>query len=466
MPTAGPVPTTGQDVPPAGPMPPTGPVPTAGPVPTSGPTLSGPTFSVVTPEHTEANMPRLMQLFESLLAQTCEDWEWVIYLNGTCTPAHLPAAISCHPRVRVERAADPSEKRIGAIKHAAFHLGRGSVLVEVDHDDMLAPDCLAKLSEAFKDPDVGFVYSDCAVLREDGKPFVPFREDYGWTWREVEVLGKRLPAMNAFPPTSHSLGYIWYAPDHVRAWRASVYRDLGGHDASLDVCDDHDLLIRTYLRTTMVHIPEALYVYRITGDNTYLERNAKIQETTKQLFNKYARRLAERDAAKKGLMCVDLGGALQPVPGYTIIDKRPEADIVADLDDGIPLPDNSVGVLNASHILEHLKDIQKSLSEIHRVLAPGGWAFIEVPSTDGRGAYQDWSHVSYFNANTFLYVTMAYLAKFVDNTTIRFQSYRLETWFPNEWLKKLQVCVVTAWLVCLKDLPGQPMPRLPGPLEI
>ena len=153
-------------------------------------------------------------------------------------------------------------------------------------------------------------------------------------------------------------------------------------------------------------------------------------------------------------------------PGYTVLDQRPSADIVCDLNDGIPLPDNSVGVVHASHILEHLRDIRKSMAEIHRVLAPGGWAFIEVPSTDGRGAWQDATHVSYWNENSFLYFVNSYLARFIDNTTTRFQSYRLETHFPNAWMERLKVCVVTAWLVCLKDLPGQPMPRLPGPLEI
>ena len=180
------------------------------------------------------------------------------------------------------------------------------------------------------------------------------------------------------------------------------------------------------------------------------------------LFRSYARQLAEKDAKDKGLLCVDIGGGLNPYPNYTTVDLRETADYVCDLNDGIPLPDNSVGVLNASHILEHLADKTKIMSEIHRVLSPGGWAFIEVPSTDGRGAFQDPTHVSYWNENSFLYYTSSYLGNFIDNTTIRFQEYRRETWFPNDWLKSINVCVTTAWLVAIKD----GMPRLPGPLNI
>jgi SAM-dependent methyltransferase len=247
------------------------------------------------------------------------------------------------------------------------------------------------------------------------------------------------------------MAFIWYAPDHVRAWRKSVYKKLGGHNPELSICDDHELMIRTYLHTTMHHIPKCLYIYRVTGNNTWLERNEDIQTTTVELFHQYGRQLAERDADLRGLLKVDIGGGLNPFPGYVTVDTREHADHVCDLNDGIPLPDNSVGVLNASHILEHLHDKTKIMGEIHRVLAHGGWAFIEIPSTEGRGAFQDPTHVSYWNENSFLYYTDKYLGDFIDNDTIRFQEFRKQTYYPNDWMKNLQVLVTTAWLVAAKD---------------
>jgi len=269
--------------------------------------------------------------------------------------------------------------------------------------------------------------------------------------------------MNSFEPTSQALAYIWYTPDHVRSWRKSVYFEVGGYDENAYVCEDHDLCIRTYLKTKMVRIPKVLYIYRVTGVNTSMtERNAEIQVRTRELCNQYARALAERDAELKGLLKVDIGGGLNPYPGYTTVDLRETADYVCDLNDGIPLPDNSVGVLNASHIIEHLHDKTKIMGEIHRVLAHGGWAFIEVPSTDGRGAFQDPTHVSYWNENSFLYYTDAYMANFIDNSSIRFQEYRRETYFPNEWMRNMNSCVTSAWLVAIKD-GGE---RYPGLLKI
>ena len=350
---------------------------------------------------------------------------------------------------------------MGSLKRKACNLATGDILVEADHDDILTPNCLEELNIAYQDPEVGFVYSDAGMLHMKNE-FVPYDPNIGWTYRMFEWHHNNIHVMDSFKPSSHALSYIWYAPDHVRSWRKSVYDEIGGHNPDLAICDDHELCIRTYLHTKMVHIPKVLYIYRITGDNTWLQRNADIQSKTKELHNQYAQKLAERDAELRGLLKVDIGGGLNPYPDYMSIDLRDTADIKADLNDGIPLPDNSVGVLNASHILEHLQDKTKIMSEIHRVLAHGGWAFIEVPSTDGRGAFQDPTHVSYWNENSFLYYTDAYLANFIDNKTIRFQQYRKETYFPNDWMKNLNVCVTRVHLVAIKD----ELPRFPGELKI
>jgi SAM-dependent methyltransferase len=417
-------------------------------------------FSLITPEHKKANIPFLIELYKTIQDQTYTNWEWVIYTNGEFAPHDVPNFIRDNPKVVVVSQKETSTN-VGAIKHAAFNCGTGDVLVEMDHDDLLTPDCLEELYKAYQDPTVGFVYSDNAVLHMT-EEFKPYDRVFGWEYQTFDWHGRKLIHMHSFEPSSHSMRLIWYAPDHVRSWRTDVYKAIGGHNKDLSICDDHELCIRTYLNTKMVRIPKVLYIYRVTGDNTWIERNQAIQIKTVELFHQYAQKLAERDAQLKGLLAVDIGGGLNPYPGYLAVDLRKEADIVHDLNEGIPLPDNSVGVLNASHIIEHLHDKNKIMAEIHRVLAPGGWAFIEVPSTDGRGAFQDPTHVSYWNENSFLYYTDTYLANFIDNKTIRFQEHRKQTWFPNDWLKNLNVCVTTAWLVAVKD----GMERIPGILKI
>jgi SAM-dependent methyltransferase len=45
----------------------------------------------------------------------------------------------------------------------------------------------------------------------------------------------------------------------------------------------------------------------------------------------------------------------------------------------IPLMENSFDVIYCSHVLEHIPDDRKAMSELHRVLSPRGWAILQVP---------------------------------------------------------------------------------------
>jgi len=45
-----------------------------------------------------------------------------------------------------------------------------------------------------------------------------------------------------------------------------------------------------------------------------------------------------------------------------------------------PLPDNSVDVVVALNVLEHIKNDEGALKQIYRILKPGGYAIIEVPA--------------------------------------------------------------------------------------
>ena len=409
-------------------------------------------FSIITPAHKKT--PYLKELYDSIVAQTYENWEWVLWLNNALHEEDLEEEIRNDDRVVIYRTEDPSTS-VGYHKHHAFHKGEGDVLVEVDSDDLLMPECLEELNVVYQNDDIGFVYTDVIPYHMTDE-FVPYNSEHGWTYHMLNWRDKDRHIMHSWEPTSHALSYIWYAPDHVRSWRTSIYRDIGGHNVDLDICDDHELMIRTYLVTEMFRVDKPLYVYRITGDNTWLERNQSIQRETIRLGHQWSQTLAERDAEKKGLLKVDLGGGLYPRPGYTTIDMQ-DADITCDLNDGIPLDDNSVGVINASHVIEHLRDPIKTMREIHRVLAHGGWAFIEVPSTDGRGAWQDPTHVSFWNEHSFWYYTNKNKAEFIRNTDIRFQTYRLDTYEMAP-----HIPVVAANLVAIKD----DSYRFPGVLGI
>lgn len=107
-------------------------------------------------------------------------------------------------------------------------------------------------------------------------------------------------------------------------------------------------------------------------------------------------------------MKLNLGCSDRLRPGYMNVDCfRPvsadDSFQLADLTQPWPWPDSSVEEIVADDIIEHLPNKIFVMNEIHRVLIPGGLVHIFVPTTDGRGAWQDPTHVSYWNRNSFWY---------------------------------------------------------------
>ncbi len=189
------------------------------------------------------------------------------------------------------------------------------------------------------------------------------------------------------------------------------------------ILDDLDLMCRLYQVTKFKHIDKGLYVYRIHGNNSWLRYNQEIQENVYRIYDQYIDGLAEHWADVNGLRKIEVGGRMAAKYGFETVDLK-DADIITDLNERWPFEDNSVGVIRSFDVFEHLKDSIHTMKEVYRVLAPGGWLICQVPSTDGRGAFQDPTHVSFWNINSFAYYTDANKAKYID-TPVRFQAPRL-----------------------------------------
>lgn len=56
----------------------------------------------------------------------------------------------------------------------------------------------------------------------------------------------------------------------------------------------------------------------------------------------------------------------------------PLADVKMDVHD-IPFEEASFDVAFCNHVMEHVDDDIKAMSEIYRVLKPGGWAILQIP---------------------------------------------------------------------------------------
>ena len=409
-------------------------------------------ITVITPTHDPKWLP---EAAKSLEAQDYGGkFEWLVVPNNGCEVEGLPKF------ARVVPYPGPSGN-VGAMKAYACQLASGEKIVELDHDDLLTPTALSRIDAALDEAD--FCYSDFARFNDGNWEPWYWPTDSGWRYRDEEYYGHKVAVTEAFPPTAHAYSRIEWAPNHVRAWRKDRYFEIGGHDPALKVADDYDLCCQFYLRGKVAYIPECLYLYRVHPENISQVQNRDVQETMMGLRNGYLHPLVERWADLNELPKVNIccGGDVRA--GWVNVDRAGSTGdgiTVADLEFRWPWPDSSVGVIMANDALEHLRDPLHTMQEIYRVLVPGGWLLSATPSTDGRGAFQDPTHRSFWNENSFWYYTRADQGAFIG-TPVRFQAVRLWTGYANEWQGQNRIPYVFADLVALKD--GY---RAPGVQEI
>jgi SAM-dependent methyltransferase len=69
----------------------------------------------------------------------------------------------------------------------------------------------------------------------------------------------------------------------------------------------------------------------------------------------------------------------------------PIADIKADICD-LPFEENSFDVVFSNHVLEHIEDDKKAMSELYRVMKPNGMGIMQIPQDLNREkTYEDFS---------------------------------------------------------------------------
>jgi O-antigen biosynthesis protein len=391
--------------------------------------------SYFTPTH---NPEHLARLADSLEAQTCGDYEWIVVPNNGVTAEDVQRlALPKACRLRIVEYVGKT-LNIGELKNFAASQGTGQILAEVDHDDELVPECTQELISAFEsDQSLDFAYSHCLELA-DGKSNV-YAVSSGWDFVDYVWKGVSHRACRSFDPDPKSFCKIWWAPNHVRAWRSSFYHRIGGHDKELRIADDHDIMCRTYIEGKVQLIEKVLYVYHYTGSNVSKgSLNGDIQVKTLELHDKYIEGLVDKWSQLIKKPVVDLRNFYSVVRG----------------EDNWPWSDDSVACFKGTEILQNVSEPQAFMESVWRSLIPGGWFLTTTPSTDGRGAWQDPRHTAFWNQNSFWYYTRKVQAQLLG-TTAEFQASRLTTKYPSEWHEQNKIPYVRADLIkSTSPMPG------------
>ena len=247
---------------------------------------------------------KLYETYESVARQTYPNWEWVLMNDSTDGGRTLKIAEDIaknDPRVKVYDLREKSGGCIGEVKWRACAMARGYIVAELDHDDLLAENCAMDLHNAAQaHPECGFFYGDTAEVTEEweNNKYGPgFALGYG-NYRDEEYKGKMLSPANQQNINPKTIRHIVGVPNHIRAWRRTTYFEIGGHNRSLTVVDDYELIIRTFLNTIMCKIPKLSYIQFLYnnagGRNTHDLSRADIQRRTRTIAAHYNEQIKAR----------------------------------------------------------------------------------------------------------------------------------------------------------------------------
>lgn len=182
----------------------------------------------------------------SVAMQTHPDIEHLI-IEGKSEDGSLAAIErAAHNRMRVISEPD---KGIYDALNKGIRQATGDVVGFLHSDDFFAFDSvLARVAEAFEDPEVEAVFSDLHYISSAD------------TSRVV-----RHWSTGRFSPGKLRLGWM---PAHPTLYlRREVYERFGSYDTSFRIAADYDFILRYFSRTAgkSVYIPEVLYKMRLGG---------------------------------------------------------------------------------------------------------------------------------------------------------------------------------------------------------
>jgi GT2 family glycosyltransferase len=325
------------------------------------PTLPQPRISVITPAW-NTRVAWFAEAAISLLEQSCSDWEWCIVDDAsTETDFHaLFPVLEATGRVKL-RVLDGNEGISGATNEG-LRIASGEYVCFMDHDDLLAPNALAKCLEAL-DRGLDAVYTDHDKVDDLGICKDAF---YKPDWSPEYFRG----AM-----------YIC----HLLCVRREIALEIGGFDRHFDGVQDFEFMLRYSERTQRIgHLCEVLYHWRTAPGSVAASQDAKgdLGELQKEAVLAHLERLHLPAVVELGpaTHCVQL----VPLP----LDRQPRVSIIIPTKDAPDLLEKCLGSVSKKGTYSNFETIcvdngttdSRALSLMktyaaRRVLFPGNFNF-------------------------------------------------------------------------------------------
>jgi glycosyltransferase involved in cell wall biosynthesis len=215
---------------------------------------AAPAVSVCIPTYRGA--AHIAETIESALAQTFADFELVIVDDASPDETGQVVARYRDARLRYVR----SERNAGVEENwnRCLRYARGRYFKLLPHDDLIAPDCLARqvaVLEADTGERLALVF--CARRIIDSRSRVVMTRRYPGS--SSGVIAARAAVRNCIRSGANLLG----EPGGL-LFRTALARRVGAFDASLRIVTDLDYWVRLLLHGDAYYLPERLASFRVS----------------------------------------------------------------------------------------------------------------------------------------------------------------------------------------------------------
>lgn len=211
-----------------------------------------PAVSIITP--TLSRLDFLRRALDSALAQTYEDFECVVVVDGPA-PA-IAEFVSQHPDPRVRLVQRAETGGVAAARNTGIAEARGRYIGFLDDDDLWLPQKLER-QVPLLDAGASVVHSLVYICDGDGNVYERPTQRGFELFRAAAAEG--FPYLRLLRQSSYQISTFLI--------RKSAIEEVGGFDPSLGAVDDLDLVHRLWRRYELAFVDEPLTKYCFHGAN-------------------------------------------------------------------------------------------------------------------------------------------------------------------------------------------------------
>jgi glycosyltransferase involved in cell wall biosynthesis len=395
------------------------------------------------------NLHEFSQIAIQAVLDNTTDCELIIVDNGSTPPFKPPFSGF------IETTLIRNEENLGfpAAVNQAIRAAKGDVIVLLNSDVIVTPKWSDKLLAGLNEFSIVGPVTNFSAGIQGVEPEIYSSTDglYKSAEQWAENYGDEILEVN-------------FVIGFCVAFRKSLFDEIGEFDESLWPCsgEEVDFCFKARELNHRIGVVLGCYVHHEGSQTlTAMERDGQInydeicKRNDEHLEKRWGANIWERQSlsglktnhnAQGEAIRLNLGSGYIPIQGYINIDNRAEVnpDLLCDVLEGLPFDDNSVDEIRAFDFLEHIPIGQtiQVVSEIWRVLKNGGRFESLTPSTEGRGAFQDPTHVSFWNQNSWLYYSDP-LYRNLYGIEANFNIEKIEDILDDpEWMKVIHTYVL------------------------